>query len=170
MPASPASAKGVKRKGKIVNISEIQKERGMDLPSDYLEFVSDIDAGEDYCFNEYPEEYPDFEGRYWAFFDEELLCENIEMSRVGRAPAHRQLELYLKYYQEFSNSDFVYSSEGDLPISRVANGFVVAEENGDLLYLDPADNFSVWIFHHDGSDVKKVSNSISEWLARATIA
>jgi len=160
----------VKRKGRIVNISEIQKERGIDLPSDYLEFVSGIDAGEDYCFNEYPEEYPDFEGRCWAFFDEELLCEDIEISRVGSAPAHQQLELYLKCYREFSSSNFVHSSEGKLPISRVANGFVVAEENGDLLYLDPADNFSVWVFHHDCSNVKKVSNSISEWLARATIA
>ncbi|MCU8014199.1 SMI1/KNR4 family protein [Shewanella sp. SM74] len=153
-----------------MKISELQKERGIELPSDYLEFVAGIDAGEDYCFNEFPDEYPDFEGRCWAFFDEELLCENIEMSGVGNAPAHRQLELYLKCYQEFSNSEFVHSSEGKLPINRVANGFVVAEENGDLLYLDPEDNFSVWIFHHDGSDVKKVSNSMSEWLARTTNA
>tara|TARA_Y100000296_G_scaffold58349_1_gene67204 strand:+ start:1203 stop:1664 length:462 start_codon:yes stop_codon:yes gene_type:complete len=153
-----------------MNIAEIQKERAIDLPKDYLEFLSNIDAGEDYYFNDDPEEYPDFEGRCWAFLDEELLCENIEMSRVGEAPAHRQLELYLKCYKEFSNSNLVHSSEGHLPIERVANGFVVAEENGDLLYLDSADNFSVWIFHHDGSDVKKVSSSISDWLARATIA
>ena len=92
------------------------------------------------------------------------------MSRVGNAPAHRKLELYLTCYREFSNSELVHSFEGRLPISRVANGFVIAEENGDLLYLDPADNFSVWIFHHDSSDVKKVSNSIAGWLARATIA
>ena len=153
-----------------MNIAEIQKERGFDLPGDYLEFLSNIDAGEDYCFNEYPEEDPDFEGRCWAFFDEEFLCKNIDMSGVGQSPAHRQLELYLKCYQEFSNSNLVHSTEGKLPIERVINGFVVAEENGDLLYLDPADSFSVWIFHHDGSDVKKVSNSISDWLARATIA
>ncbi len=153
-----------------MNIAEIQKERAIALPKEYLEFLSNIDAGEDYCFNEYPEEDPDFEGRCWAFYDEELLCENIEMSRVGEAPAHRQLELYLKCYQEISKSDIVHSSEGELSIDRVANGFVVAEENGDLLYLDPSNNFSVWIFHHDGYDVKKVSNSISDWLDRATIA
>ena len=153
-----------------MNIAKIQVERGLSLPSDYLDFLMTIEGGEDYCFNEYPDEYPDFEGRCWAFFDEELLSENIDMLQIGTAPTHRQLELYLKCYQEFSNSNFVHSSDGMLPIERVASGFVIAEENGDLLYLDPEDQFSVWIFHHDGSDVKKVSESISKWLAQATIA
>lgn len=153
-----------------MNISEIQKERNFLLPEYYLEFLSNIDAGEDYFFNEYIDEYPDFEGRCWAFYDEELLCENIEMARVGKAPSHRQLELYIKCYQDMAKTDEIHSSEGKLPASRVANSFVVAEDEGDFLYLDPEDGFSVWIFHHDGCDVKKVSNSISEWLACAKSA
>jgi len=151
-------------------IDKIQAERGFTLPDDYLELLSNIDAGEDYCFNEYPDEDPDFEGRCWEFLGEGLLVENIEMSGVGNVPAHKQIELYLKCYQEFTSSNMVSSSNGNIPLERVSNGFVVAEENGDLLYLDPQDDFSVWIFHHDGSDVMKVSNTISDWLARATIA
>jgi len=151
-------------------IERIQSERGIELPEDYLKILENIGSGEDYCFNEYPDEDPDFEGRCWSFLDEDLLLENIEMKGVGNAPAHHQLELYLKCYQEFSNSSSVSSTNGNIPISRVSDGFVIAEENGDLLYLDPEDSFSVWIFHHDGSDVMKVSNSISDWLSRATIA
>ncbi|WP_282609549.1 SMI1/KNR4 family protein [Pelagibius sp. Alg239-R121] len=152
-----------------MSIEKIQKERGITLPRDYLQFLSKLDVEQDYCFNDDPEEHPDFEGRCWWFFDEERLARIVEMSRVGAAPAHRQLELYLKCYQDFSDCDSVYSDEGELSIARVANGFVVAEENGDLLYLDPHENFSVWIFHHDGSDVTKVAGSIGEWLAKATL-
>ena len=153
-----------------MTIEKIQSERGIELPEAYLQLLANLDAGEDFCFNEYPDEDPDFEGRCWSFLDEELLQENIEMRGVGNAPAHKQIELYLKCYQEFSNGNSVSSTSGNIPITRVSDGFVIAEENGDFLYLDPQDNFSVWIFHHDSSDVVKVSNSISDWLACATIS
>lgn len=151
-----------------MNITDIQQERGITLPNDYLDFLSTLDQEYEYCFNDDADEDPDFEGRCWAFFDEAELCKEIEMFQVGTAPSHQQLALYLKCYQEASDNQMVYSPDGELPIERVINGFVVADDNGDLLYLDPEDDFSVWIYFHDGSDVKKVSNSMKEWLAQAT--
>ncbi|MCG7538713.1 SMI1/KNR4 family protein [Pseudoalteromonas sp. OF7H-1] len=153
-----------------MKISKIQKERTIILPEKYLAFLANIEAGEDYFFNEYPEEYPDFEGRCWAFYDESLLSEEVEMIGVGKAPAHQQLALYLKCYQQSTKKGEIHSPEGQIAIGRVANAFVIAEDDGDFLYLDPEDNFSVWVFYHDGCDVKKVSNSMAEWLKRAKAA
>ncbi|PCI98409.1 MAG: SMI1/KNR4 family protein [Alphaproteobacteria bacterium] len=153
-----------------MNIDSIQKLHCIILPEKYLRFLSDINNGNEYYFNEHVVEDPDFEGRCWWFFDEVALSKDIEMFQVGHAPTHQQLILYLKIFQEFSNDDFVHSNDGKISTNRVSNGFVIAEENGDLLYLDPEDNCSVWIFYHDGNDVMKVSDSFEKWLSKATLA
>lgn len=151
-------------------IDSIQEDRGLELPEAYLRLMDSLDAGADYCFNEHPDEDAGYEGRCWSFLDEGRLLESIEMKGVDTAPAHKQLALFMTCYQDFSGSGTVDSMSGSIPVARVSDGFVIAEENGDFLYLDPQDGFSVWIFHHDGCDVMKVSNSIGDWLARAKMA
>ena len=153
-----------------MSIQSIQVERGFSLPQEYLKLLSTLHEADEYCFNEYLEDDPDFEGRCWCFLNEDELIEEIDMSGVGKSAAHKQLELYIKCFSEFSDNQFLTSPDGQVPIQRVINSFVVAEENGDLLYLDPLDDFSVWIFHHDGSDVMKVANSIGDWQFRAVVA
>mgnify|MGYP003626210252 FL=1 len=153
-----------------MSIQSIQVERGLSLPQEYLKLLSSLDEADEYCFNEYPQDDPDFEGRCWCFLNEEELNEEIDMPGVGKSPAHKQLEIYIKCFIEYSDNQFLTSPNGRVPIQCVINGFVIAEDNGDLLYLDPLDDFSVWIFHHDGSDVMKVANSIGDWQSRAVVA
>jgi hypothetical protein len=153
-----------------MSIQSIQVERGICLPQEYLKLLSSLHEADEYCFNGYPEDDPDFEGRCWCFLNEDDLIEEIDMRGVGKSAAHKQLELYIKCFSEFNDSQFLTSSDGQISIERVQNGFVVAEDNGDLLYLDPRDDFSVWIFHHDGSDVMKVAHSIGDWQSRAIVA
>ena len=153
-----------------MSIQSIQVERGICLPQEYLKLLSSLHEADEYCFNEYPEDDPDFEGRCWCFLNEDDLIEEIDIRGVGKSAAHKQLELYIKCFSEFNDSQFLTSSDVQIPIERVQNGFVVAEDNGDLLYLDPRDDFSVWIFHHDGSDVMKVAHSIGDWQSRAVVA
>ena len=147
-----------------MGISEIQEERGMQLPKRYVELLSGLGNDNEYCFNDAPEELPEFEGRWWSFVEEEQLSDPVEILRVGTAPVHRQLELFMRMFREFSCADAVESPEGGIAIERVSDGFVIAQENTDLLYLDPQDNFSVWVFYNDGYDVKKVAPSIEAWL------
>ena len=144
--------------GAAMNMSKLQEDRGIRLPERYIELVRSVDPNDEYCF----------EGRYWRFFDEAKLAENVAMSGVGNAPYHHVLKLYIDIYKQFRETDLVCSDSDPLPADRVANGFVVAQENTDLLYLDPQDGNSVWIYYPDGSDVEKVSNSIDEWLDKAT--
>lgn len=45
----------------------------------------------------------------------------------------------------------------------------IAEDNGDILYLDSLDNFSVWIYMHDSSESKHLENSFDLSFAEAAI-
>ena len=153
-----------------MSIESIQIERQMNLPQGYLNLLSSLNEADEYFFNEDSEDTSDFEGRCWCFLNEDGLTEEIDMKGVGQSFAHKQRELYIKCFSEFSNDQYVTSPKGRISLERVINGFVIAEDNGDLLYLDQLDDFSVWIFHHDGCDVMKVADSIENWLSRAVVA
>ena len=140
----------------------LEKEYGKDLPKSYLDFLNS-DEGLEVIVDEH--EYEDkYENRYWMLMPKEELLEVMEMNDVGKAKNYECLILHVKLFMEFANSDFIDSNVGDIPKSRVENSFVFAEENGDYLYLDSADNYSVWIYYHDGGDVKKVSESFEQLL------
>ncbi len=132
------------------------------LPKSYLDFLATADVLE-VIVNEH--DYEDkYDNRYWAVLTESELLEIMEMKDVGKARNFECLRLYLQLFKEFTESDFVESAHDDIAISRVENGFVFAEENGDYLYFDPADNYSIWIYYHDGSDVKRVGDSFATIL------
>jgi hypothetical protein len=38
------------------------------------------------------------------------------------------------------------------------------------VFLDPTDEYSVWIWYHDGSDVERLADSFEQWLEMATVS
>ena len=100
----------------------------------------------------------------WRLFTKTELTEKVEMNGVGVAFQFEVLKLYIAMYREFAFDDFVESSQGRVNLDRIAQGFVFAEENGDYLYFDTADNYSVWIYHHDGGDIAKVASNFEDLL------
>ncbi|MCE7993190.1 MAG: SMI1/KNR4 family protein [Roseivirga sp.] len=136
------------------------------LPSDYLNFLKENPEGAEISFNEYPEEDPDDEGRYWDIMGESELLESWEMSGVGIAMNFESLKLYVQVQREFAFDDSTTSNVGNIELSRVAESFVIGSENGDYLYLDPSDNFSVWVYYHDGGDVLRLADSFSSFIAQ----
>ena len=92
-----------------MSIQSIQVERGFRLPQEYLNFLSSFHEIDESCCNEYPEDTPDFEGRCWCFLNEDELNEKIDMRGVGKSTAHKQLELYIKCFSEFSDNQFLNS-------------------------------------------------------------
>jgi len=140
----------------------LEKEYQNELPLSYLNFLSS-DEDLEVIVNEY--EYDDkYENRYWLLIPQHELLEITEMNEVGKAKNYECLKLHVKLFLEFSNSDFIDSNVGNIPKSRVENSFVFAEENGDYLYFDPIDNYSIWIYYHDGGDVRKVATSFENLL------
>lgn len=140
----------------------LEKEYGKQIPKSYLDYLSSDDHLEIIVReHDYEDKY---ENRYWTLFTQDELLEVMEMNQVGKAKNYECLKLYVRVFMEFSNSEFIDSDLGDIPKSRVENSFVFAEENGDYLYLDSEDNGSVWVYYHDGGDVKKIAISFEEVL------
>ena len=53
----------------------------------------------------------------------------------------------------------------EIPFSRIAGWLTIGCNNEDLLCVDPADKYSVWVFYpSDGGDVEKLADSLEEFL------
>ena len=53
-------------------------------------------------------------------------------------------------------------------LERLKAGICIGHsDSGDVLFLDSQDDYSVWVFHHDGGDVEKLASSFGTWIQRA---
>ena len=132
------------------------------LPEEYLLFLEQHPEGTEVQFNPYEGNDPD--GISYTLFGEEKLLRGWTMNGVGTAKNFECLKLYVACMREFVEDDYTDSNVGDIALKRVEAGFVIGEENGDYLYLDSQDNYSVWIYHHDGGDVLRVANTFGAFL------
>lgn len=145
-------------------IEEIEHKIGKTLPERYKSLIRSID---DYCYvsyNEFWEEFPDDEGVSWFFWGEKRLN---ELSVVDGATENRKAWELIRSYSEVNEkagrnmqgrfSDHLYS-------------FVsIAEDNGDILFLDTSDDFSVWIYMHDSGEIKQLEDSFDTLINKASI-
>ncbi|MEM7640557.1 MAG: SMI1/KNR4 family protein [Pseudomonadota bacterium] len=144
----------------------MQQARGIELPQDYLDFVATRNGDVELEVKLDPTDEDDV--TFWRLFSENDLSQPVEMKGVGTVAAHNQLALYVKLFREVSGGDELPGIDTDIPSERVADGFVIGEDNGDLLYLDLHGDYSVWAFYHDGSYVERVARSFSELMQRAS--
>jgi len=137
---------------------EITKKYKGSLPDDYLRFLKNKPEGDELTIKE----GVDFEEQDWEIWGEEELLESWEMVDVGTAMNFECLKLYVKVQREMGGVNWTESNAGNIELERVESGFAIGSENGDYLYLDPTDNYSVWIYYHDGGDVLRVADSFSD--------
>ncbi|MFT5917124.1 MAG: proteasome lid subunit RPN8/RPN11 [Flammeovirgaceae bacterium] len=143
---------------------EIEEKYNKKLPIAYLNFLRENPEGDEIAFDEYKEENSHSENRYWQIMSESVLLETWEMNDVGKAMNFECLKLYIQVQREYSGNEFTESNVGKIDLNRVESGFVIGEENGDYLYIDSSDNYSVWIYYHDGGDVMRIANSFEDLL------
>ena len=148
------------------NYPTIETEFEGELPKAYLDFLRENPEGTGINFNEYKDENPDFEGRYWNLMGEETLLESWVMNGVGEAKNFESLKLYIQVQKDFTSCNWTTSNVGKINLDRIERGFVFGDENGDYLYLDPSDSYSVWVYFHDGGDVLRIADSFVEFIGR----
>ncbi len=125
-----------------------------ELPDSYLNFLTENLNGTEI----------EFEERYWNIMGESELLESWEMNGVGTAKNFECLKLYVQVQREYGQGEYTTSNIGNVELKRVEHGFVIGDENGDYLYFDPSDNYSVWIYYHDGGDVLRISDSFEKLM------
>jgi hypothetical protein len=83
--------------------------------------------------------------------------------------AIRQLSVFAQTLEDVMEDGETEDHKGKAyPLSHLADGVAIGTNgNGDVLYLDPADQSAVWVFHPDGGDVERVSKTFKAWLRQA---
>jgi len=130
---------------------------GIKVPADYLRLL------ESYEEAEYTDRFST-----WRLASDTELLETVSVDK-HKGPYLRQLVGYAKTLASVFGSDAVEDQKGKpYPLDRLQQGIAIADDgSGDVLFLDPLDNFSVWIFHHDGGDVHRVAADFGTWLGKA---
>lgn len=139
-----------------ISVAELAK-KGIVLPKEYEEFLKSQIAGVEYVHNENP----------WRLATADQLLETVTAEK-RKCLYIRRLEGLAKILTEFFDGDSTVDNKGlAYAFSRLAVGLAIGDDDcGDILYLDPSDQHSVWAFHHDGGDVEKLGRSFKAWLTR----
>ncbi len=102
----------------------------------------------------------------WRFFTQEELTEVIRIDREKVTNIH-QLEAYANSIQKHVGDETEDQDGEPYTLDRLAAGLAIGVNNGDVVFLDPEDSYSVWVFHHDGADVERLADSFEAWLDAA---
>jgi hypothetical protein len=129
-----------------------------ELPAEYKTFLEAHTGSKPY-------EYGDVRG--WRLATSDKLLQDVNIDG-NKQPYVHQLRGYTATLEEVFDGDATTDAKGnDYAFSRLAEGIAIGENNGDVLFLDPSNKFSVWCFHHDGGDVERLTASFAKWLSKA---
>lgn len=146
-------------------INEIEKILGKDLPFSYKKLVDSIDDYSYISFNEFRNEFPNDEGSIWFFWSVERL---FEPTKIIGSTNDRLAWQVLNSFFEIQNHNN-RSALNLLTEYQAKNSVTIAEDNGDLLFIDTHNDNSIWRFMHDSGEVKMLAESFSRWTDMAEL-
>ena len=134
------------------------KKLGIELSEDYLKFLRQYAKSVTY----------EYDGCSWELTTGANLLAKVDVDGKS-VPSVQQLKRYAAVLKKSMKADTTEDHKGKpYPLDRLAAGIAIGtDDTGDVLYLDPADKLSVWIFHHDGGDVERASKTFTAWLRKA---
>jgi len=81
----------------------------------------------------------------------------------------RQMESFVLMYRVLSgepNGVLLTDSSDEIHFDHLLKCIVIGEDsNGDIIYIDPLNNFSIWRHFHDGADLEVLSPNIESFLS-----
>ena len=158
-----------------LELQRFEKDFDLALPEEYRKFLIKHTAEARFRYDHrQPSQSPD-SALLWELYPlvpgtpkSQHLAKETEVKRAGKAPLFRIMRLFNVFAREHNLIPGVSQVGGeDIPFDRIDNVFAIGQVNGDCFYLDPADNWSAWLYYHDGGDVKRIASSFSNWIAQA---
>ncbi|MEM7477595.1 MAG: SMI1/KNR4 family protein [Planctomycetota bacterium] len=130
-----------------------------DYPPDFLTFLESHTGNDAYEFDDVD---------WWVATKSELVADiNIDGTEYMYS---KQLAGYSNALAALSGGMSTEDDDGNAyPLARLAAGLAFATGDGEVLYFDPADGFSVWQFEHDGGEVTRLADSFTDWLQSADL-
>lgn len=133
---------------------------GIKLPDDYTEFLLQHRRSVRY----------DYDDCLWELTKAAQLLTKINVDGKN-IPSVQQLKQFAATMKKATKADTTEDHKGKpYPLARLAAGIAIgSSDSGDVLYLDPAESCSVWIFHPDGGDVELAAKTFQAWLRKANV-
>ncbi|MCR9202132.1 MAG: SMI1/KNR4 family protein [Planctomycetaceae bacterium] len=128
-----------------------------ELPPAYLTFLESHTG-------EVRWDYDDIDS--WELATRDQLTERVEID--GHTyPYIEQLRGFTRTLREMMGECTTDADENGYPFDRLSAGLAIGSNNGDVVYLDPADEHAVWILYLDGGDVERLESTFADWLENA---
>ena len=130
----------------------------IDLPQEYLQWLDQLP---ELC-------YVKFKRTEWGIASREQLEEIIRINRE-RVPYYAQLAAYVKMWRGHGHESADGPHKSRFVYDRLERCLVIGSNNGDPLFVDPNDKYSVWVLRHDSKSgkVDRIAASLSEWVQKA---
>ena len=142
-------------------LDDIEKAIGRPLPIVYKKLLETID---DFEYIDGPNDYSDSESRKsWFFLGMARLGKIIHMDGALDRPEWKAIESYVEIDKKYRRRTHAPSDSGPVDYDRLNKSVVIASDEGDYLYFDVIDNFSLWEYWHDSGEVVKISDSFDAW-------
>lgn len=145
-------------------IDEIEGYIGKQLPQAYKDLVLSIDGFE---YIDGINSINSSSKIPWFFWGIEHLEEDVVIEGASTRKAWNVLASLGEIDKKFRERSSVPSGSGAIAFDQLNKSVAIAEENGDYLYFDSLNNFSLWMYFHDSGEVQKVAETFDEWLRLA---
>ncbi len=81
----------------------------------------------------------------------------------------RQMESFVQMYRELSgepNGVLLTETNDGIHFEHLLKCIVIGEDsNGNIIYIDPLNNFSIWRHFNDGADLEVLSPNVESFLS-----
>jgi hypothetical protein len=152
-----------------MDISDIENSLSIELPQEYKQLLGQFDDFIYIIHNENPADFPGDEGTAWFVWGKDRLFEEIKMEGSHSRPAWQQLASHVEIDRRHRNRKSVPSNTGQIDFLHLERSVSIAEDNGDILYIDTLSGNSIGIYMHDTGEVKMISSSFGEWIESSVI-
>jgi hypothetical protein len=149
-------------------LGEIESRLDVRLPNSYREFILSDSAGRNYLFA----------GRRWflsPLSETGSVSDNVQpaLSSIvtvsGKdSPFTSVLELHAQTLSKLLGVYTNDASGNSYGVNRLGSGIAIGEAEGDILYLDRLDRFSVWCYYQSSGNVELLAKTFETWLEKAT--
>jgi len=156
------------RKAVVEKFLETEVRKLLMVPMDFDKRVSFLGDYIDFLFiHDGKTEYK-HAGRVWSLYTAESLLGEAQFDSIVN-PLCRLLRSYKESLADiFVNNNTVDAKGKPFSLLNLHNALGIGEAGGDILFLHvERKTISVWCFHHEGGDVKKLATSFSAWLKKS---
>jgi hypothetical protein len=128
------------------------------LPEEYLQWLDQLP---ELCYVKYKR-------REWDIARRERLDEVTRFNRE-QVPYYAQLTAYVKMWRALGHDSAEGPKKSRFSYDRLERCVVIGTDNGDPLFIDPTDEYSVWLLRHDSKSGKaeRIAPSLGDWVQKA---